>query len=353
MTSDALDFSRWAVVAYNDDTGLGRMAQDIRRVLGLGRHLVAPSERLATKPLGNGDFLLTKETPADEIRAMLAGIDGVILLERPSWNEALPQIARELGVAVVAAPMWEWFNLNDPCWEHCDLLACPNRKCLEVVRKNGFANAVELTWPLDLERLPHRNISGPARVFVHNAGLVDRDDRKGTGAVLRAFGRLKNPELRLIVRMQKKADFPETDDRVELRIGNVADVASLWSEGEAAVQPSKLEGIGFMVLEPVCAGLPVITVDSAPMNEYPAAFLVPPQWLSKSAFASQWVPHARLRPANIASLAKAMEACTRTDLADASNRQRAWAEERFAVQKLRGEWANALAKIASNKMAAA
>ena len=44
--SKTLDFKQWAVVAHKDDTGLGRQARDIRKVLSLGRHIVIPTERL-------------------------------------------------------------------------------------------------------------------------------------------------------------------------------------------------------------------------------------------------------------------------------------------------------------------
>src|SRR5689334_6195248 len=51
--------AQWAVVSHNDDSGLGRQAADIRSVLGIGQHLVAPSERLVDKPLsGPGETLL-------------------------------------------------------------------------------------------------------------------------------------------------------------------------------------------------------------------------------------------------------------------------------------------------------
>ena len=33
-----MDFSKWAIVGFNDDTGIGRMAQDIQKVLGIGYH---------------------------------------------------------------------------------------------------------------------------------------------------------------------------------------------------------------------------------------------------------------------------------------------------------------------------
>ena len=47
-----------------------------------------------------------------------------------------------------------------------------------------------------------------------------------------------------------------------MRTGNLKDPADLYKEGDAAIQPSRMEGLGFMVLEPVCCGMPVITTDA-------------------------------------------------------------------------------------------
>jgi glycosyltransferase involved in cell wall biosynthesis len=153
--------------------------------------------------------------------------------------------------------------------------------------------------------------------------------------------------------MQQPAKLPELDARIEVRIGNLPSVAELWNEGDVAVQPSKLEGMGFMVLEPVCAGLPVITLNAAPMNEYAAMIKAPVQWLSRRGFATQWAPHARLRPARIGALAQAMEQCTQMDLGEASRRQRAWAEEQFNRETLRAAWSSVLAPLLRNRSVAA
>jgi hypothetical protein len=49
-----IDFSRWAVYAPKNPTGLGRMREDIKKVLGVGFHFVAASER--PLPLREGSW---------------------------------------------------------------------------------------------------------------------------------------------------------------------------------------------------------------------------------------------------------------------------------------------------------
>lgn len=346
-----VDFSRWAIVSYNDDTGLGRMAQDARDVLGIARQLVIPSQRLETKPLAPGDLLLSDETGESELEFFLSELEGLLVLEKADWTGTLLPLATRAGLAVVAVPMWEWFRAEDPLWRCCDLFVCPNLKCLEVVREAGFQNAVHLPWALNLNRFPPRRIRGAARTFFHNAGLVDSDDRKATRDTIEAFKRVGRSDLKLIVRVQKQTDLPKLDPRIELRVGNVADPADLYAEGEVAVQPSKMEGLGFMVLEPICTGVPVITLNAAPMNEYgPAELLVKPRRFGRAAFASQWVPHAQLRLPRVNDLAQKIQFCADADLENISRQQRTWAEETFAPEILRRKWSAALSSIANSAL---
>ena len=45
------DFTKWAVIGYNDDTGIGNQLDAIKHDIGISKHLVIPSEKLKTKPL--------------------------------------------------------------------------------------------------------------------------------------------------------------------------------------------------------------------------------------------------------------------------------------------------------------
>jgi glycosyltransferase involved in cell wall biosynthesis len=336
---------RWAVYAHKDDTGFGRMANDVRAVLGLGHHLVIPSERLIDHPVnGISERWLPKDASLDLVRTLLSELDGIIFFERPAWHPDILSIAHEMGVATVCVPMWEWFKGDASEWNFCDLFACPSQFTEKIVRSYGFTNTCHLTWPIDLAKFPKRHVTGPARHFIHNAGLVDRDDRKGTRDTIEAFCRLTRKDVRLTVRMQQDVLLPAMDDRVEVVTGNLGNVAELYSTGDICVQPSKMEGIGFMVIEPACAGMPVITTDYPPMNE----FIQQPElrcrtrWRKRRAFATQWVRHAHLKLPRISDLTRRMEWAAATDMTDISKSNLQWAESTFDPQVLRSIWSNAL-----------
>ncbi|MGB5135691.1 MAG: glycosyltransferase [Prochlorococcaceae cyanobacterium] len=324
------------------------MASDVRVVLGFGHHLVIPSERLIDYPIdGITERWLPRDAPPEQVRSLLSGLEGILFFERHAWHPEILRIAREMGVATVCVPMWEWFRGKASEWKYCDLFVCPSRFTEKIVRSYGFTNTCCLPWPLDLAKLPKRHVSGPARHFIHNAGLVDRDDRKGTRDTIQAFCRLKHRDIRLTVRMQKEVPLPTFDERVDVVVGNLSSVSDLYSTGDICVQPSKMEGIGFMVLEPACAGIPVITTDYPPMNEFiqQPELRCRPRWRKRKAFASQWIRHAHLKLPSIRDLTRRMEWAASTDLSPVSAANRQWAETTFNQMALQSAWGMALKAI--------
>jgi glycosyltransferase involved in cell wall biosynthesis len=348
VPSETSFFSDWAVYAHKDDTGFGRMASDIRSVLGVGSHLVIPSERLDDHPVdGQSEQWLPKDASFDLVRSRLSGLKGIIFFERPAWHPEILRLAHEMGVFTVCIPMWEWFPGKAPEWQYCSLFACPSRFTEQIVCSYGFTNTAQITWPVDLGKLPERKVSGPARHFIHNAGLVDHDDRKGTRDTIKAFSRLSRRDVKLTVRLQKEVPLPPMDDRVEVIIGNFSHPSQLYATGDICVQPSKMEGIGFMVLEPACVGLPVITTDYPPMNE----FIQQPElrcrtrWRRRKAFPTQWIHHAHLKLPSIPDLAYRMEWAASSDLTEFSSFNRQWAEDTFNSASLRRLWTRALVHL--------
>jgi glycosyltransferase involved in cell wall biosynthesis len=340
------DFSEWAVLARKDDTGFGRQAADIRNVLGVGHHFVIPSDRMPGRPpQGLDEACLRPDFSEDQLADLLNTVKGIIFFERyETSHPALLKVARKLGVKSVCVPNWEWFNGEDLTWELCDFFACPTRFTVNIVQGYGWRRSKYVPWTLDLGRFSQRKIQGNARLFIHNAGLVDRDDRKGTQDAIGAFMKARRGDIRLIVRMQKEVPLPRIDSRVEVRIGNLQRPEELYEMGDVAIQPSKMEGIGFMVIEPLCVGLPVITTNYPPMNEFvrQPEMLAKLKWFKRKAYASAWVKHAHLRLAQISDLARKIQWCADNDLATISCENRRFAETLFDPKQLRQVWAECI-----------
>ena len=110
--------------------------------------------------------------------------------------------------------------------------------------------------------------------------------------------------------------MPSLDDRIEVRIGQCGNHAELYATADVAVQPSKMEGVGYMVIEPFASGMPVITTDYPPMNEYVNSreLLVRTRWFNRKAFSTTWAKHAHLRLPDIRDLARKIEWCAENDM---------------------------------------
>lgn len=98
-------------------------------------------------------------------------------------------------------------------------------------------------------------------------------DRRGAGITMQTFRRM-TADCRLIVLSQLPLDkCPEqwqaavrSDSRIEFRVGTFDPFP--YQLGDVYVYPSRLDGIGLTLPEALSCGLPAITTDSAPMNEF-------------------------------------------------------------------------------------
>ncbi|WP_415407159.1 glycosyltransferase family 4 protein [Sulfurovum sp. CS9] len=115
-------------------------------------------------------------------------------------------------------------------------------------------------------------------VFFHSAGMSPF--RKGTDFVIEAFAKISDryPESTLIIHSQSSLEktLPMhvklmnnliQKNKLEI-IEETVTAPGLYYKGDVYVYPSRLEGIGLTIAEAQSSGLPIITVDNAPMNEF-------------------------------------------------------------------------------------
>jgi glycosyltransferase involved in cell wall biosynthesis len=217
---------------------------------------------------------LTKE----EQRAWLRGLDWLLFAEFPYLPHMVHQ-ARELGINVACIPMWELTDLQVSWVQLVDLMICPTGYTRDVLgdwkRRFGFPWEVScVPWPVDAQRLRFRRREKCRKfVFVNGTGgcRARRSDgsftayrRKGLELVLAAARML--PSIPFLVYSQAD-DLPALPGNVELRSPPASHERLYW-DGDVCVQPSHWEGLGLQLLECQAAGLPLITTDAPPMNEF-------------------------------------------------------------------------------------
>lgn len=340
-------FERFAVVGYKDDTGIGRQCHNMKTVLQIGFHLVSPSTRLQGHVLDNkSDRILLFDASPSEVETLLNGLQGVVVIERSKWNPNLFEVVKKLNKILILVPNWEWFDPDDECYRLVDLFVVHSWHTLNFLTSKGYRNVVRLTPPVDLCLLPRRTIKGRATMFFHNAGIIDRNDRKGTFATMRAWQSRRGTNSRLVVRYQKSDLRMLASGKIgtmHIQQGSLVNVAGLYKSGHCAIQPSRLEGLGYMVLEPILCGIPTITTDLAPMNEWRNGTICCRASISndKSLPEERGIGSAALGDVDVPSLGSLIEALEDQDLTRLS-RSALELRKQFRHADVRREWIRAL-----------
>ena len=109
-----------------------------------------------------------------------------------------------------------------------------------------------------------------------------------------------------------------------------------------------------MVLEAVVSGLPVITLNHPPMNEWvrQPELLARPRWLRYPAYSSAWVEHSHLRLPDIGDLVSRISWAAEHDLEPISRANRSWGEKTFAPDILGATWERTLESLHRTPVAA-
>lgn len=343
------------LVGWNTASGLGSVNRDIATHFPVARWLAPRHPAFTTlgPPPGSVpiDHVNLNLGP-NELRSWLRGLDWVLFVELP-YFPSLVGCARELGIQVACVPMWEYLDISLEWVRMCDLMICPNRFSYELLSqwKSRFGYGWEIAhvpWPIDASRFRYRprkrcerflflngTGGGPAR----NAGGTETPyRRKGLDVVIETARLL--PQAEFVVSSQVEIDTPLPRN---VRSHHPAeDNASLYDLGDVCVQPSRWEGLGLQLLECQAAGLPLITTDAPPMNEYQPLRAVPARECELVTVYLQRVVTSH----NVAAedLAAVLEPLWGADISEASRRARSFIEENHSWERaLSGLW-NALAR---------
>ena len=164
-----------------------------------------------------------------------------------------------------------------PFFNVFDFLICNTKRHYEVFKNHP--QSVYIPWGTDINVFKPKNFVNTVNhnfpVFFHSAGVSP--ERKGTDILLKAFKKIRKPA-KLIIHSQidLKSVYPDLRNLInELVISNRLELCAetvsapgLYHLGDVYVYPSRLDGIGLSLPEALACGLPVITSNNQPMNEF-------------------------------------------------------------------------------------
>lgn len=203
-----------------------------------------------------------------------SNLDIVFFNEQHLWKPVL--LCHDLKVKTGAYVDY-YTKQTVPFFELYDFLVCNTQRHYKVF--DWHPNAYYIPWGTDTNIYnvsQQKKITKNEVVFFHSAGM--NPYRKGCDFVLKAFSELKAQNAKLIIHTQLKLTdfFPdlkqfikklEKNKQLQI-IEKTVSAPGLYSLGDIYVYPSRLEGIGLTIAEASACGMPVITTNMAPMNEF-------------------------------------------------------------------------------------
>jgi 1,2-diacylglycerol 3-alpha-glucosyltransferase len=201
-------------------------------------------------------------------------LDIVFFNEQHIWDPIL--LCKKMGITI-GSYIDYYTHQTVPLFDIFDFLICNTKRHHSVF--NWHPQVFYIPWGTD------QNIFNGSQkkqtklsevVFFHSAGM--NPYRKGTDFLIKAFSQIKSEKAKLIIHSQVNifTFFPKMkticDDlfnkkRIEIIIKTIS-APGLYHIGDVYVYPTRLEGIGLSIAEANSCGMPVITTNQAPMNEF-------------------------------------------------------------------------------------
>ena len=210
--------------------------------------------------------------PCDMLKNWIQKYQLDIVIFNEEYDFTLVREAKKCGAKTFGYYVWELFN---PEWSKTvraiyDKVICPTSCSHQRFIKLGIDNSVYLKWGVDrnLFHPVEKVIKKPIRFF-HPAGWGGLHARRGTQYVIDAFRKAHIEDAELLIHTQQ-GKGKEQEGNITILHGTVPreELVQMYQESDVAVLPSKWEGLGLTFLEAISCGLPILTVDAPPMNEF-------------------------------------------------------------------------------------
>lgn len=286
----------------------------------------------------------------------------VLIVETP-YTPYLGEECKKRGIKTVNVAMWE--GADDRLLKDFDYHVAKFDWEKEHLEGMGY-KTLDLTLPTETHLFKFKKRIGKPKVWLHVAGYGGFWGRKNTELTMRAFSKSKAYGM-LIVRAQldncaysqmfhsksrKLTDIADEleDDRIVLEIGNkTGENYELYDENiDVSIQPSRIEGYGLNIIEPMMCGIPTITTNVEPMNCWAfEPYLVNAEFVTvgkkrydrvRGEFMHQGVRFASLKEED---LVDKINLIAERDISEDSEKARAITEE-MSWKKQRDSWIDAL-----------
>lgn len=200
-------------------------------------------------------------------------IELVFFNEQHCWEPII--LCSKIGVKI-GAYIDYYTEETIPLFGCYDFLICNTKRHFETFKWHPQVSYIP--WGTDTKLFNLKNINSVEKevlTFFHSAGYSP--ERKGTDLLIIAFEKIRgNAKLVIHSQVKLRDQYPNLHsliDKLEKQnrlicIEKTVTAPGLYHLGDVYVYPSRLDGIGLTIAEALSCGMPIITCDNPPMNEF-------------------------------------------------------------------------------------
>jgi len=274
---------KFGCITYWYERGQAFFAREIRRLLCQAGHDVfifaRQDESIPRAVFHEQDWSVPNLTRYPEYKIPFETLSPWIdkrALDVVFFNEEydfdLVRSIKQKGIRTIGVFWWELFDPQwvDLCNEVYDLIICPFEACYDKFKNLGVKGAKHVKWgAFSDEIVPVSRKAEKVKVF-HPGGWGGWKERRATRSVVDAFYELKNFDCaELHIHLQCDIGLPPFP-HIEISYGTLprGEFIKLFANADIVAIPDRWTGLGLNFFEAMSAGLPILTVDGPPMNEF-------------------------------------------------------------------------------------
>jgi len=270
---------RLGIIAYSNNSGLGVIAANFRKWLPLDSQFVIRHPIKGTYDIDIPHTFGDIEATIDQLNEYLdiCKPEVVIVVETP-FNFDFFKIMHERGIKVVLIPMIDSISYEKflSYEKYIDLVinfTKVGQKIYEERWPGDGINGIHLPYPIDTEYFCPLDVKA-GYTFAHSEGWGGSGHRKGTDLIYTAYQQLQHivkekPTMWMHGQPgEVRHSHLQQKGMTSVQQKDLSNAIDLYRQGSIYVCPSRREGLGLPILEAMACGLPVITTDAAPMNEW-------------------------------------------------------------------------------------
>ena len=300
---------RIGLIAYSNNSGLGAIASSFREYLNLDSQLVIRHPVKGTHDIDISHTFGDIEATEAQLTEYLDTCDPevVIVVETP-FNFDFFQIMHDRGIKVVLIPMIDSIGVDKflPYEEYIDLVINFTQVGHKIYLDKWQGSGIRLPYPIDTDYFnpdeaaklldsPSNAMAymegGKANIdtspdvqeylktshrytFAHSEGWGGAGYRKSTDLVQTVYQQLYNTYKDMSISLTSQrgesahSQLRPPKGQTFITPRELPEAIDLYRGCAIFVAPSRREGLGLPILEAMACGLPVITTNASPMNEW-------------------------------------------------------------------------------------